>query len=1026
MARKRSSKRCAAALAGWLAIPAALMGGTFGRVAPIGGQASDLAIDEARGVLYVANFTANRVEVMSLQDGSIQTSINVASQPSALSVSPDGRHLVIGHYGNFTAPGASSNAVTVIDLNTRSRQTFATRAPVLGLAFGADGRALIVTPVAFELFDPVSGSFDLIDTVSNVTASLLPAQGTPAPPAIVAASVAASGDGRRVFGMTDTFVFRYEVNTKSIRVQNYISDPALGPRSLSVSRDGSYFMAGWVLHNADGSNFSQLTDIQGSLDFGANAVDSERNLIYTQYARLSLGPIVSQKTILEIRDADNLRLRERILLPETLSGKTVFNADKTILYAASASGVSILPVGALDRAQRVAATEEDIFIKGNFCDRRVASYEAGIISPSGIATDFALTSDTPGVRVTPAAGVTPATVRITVDPSYFQNLKGTATATIALRSTGAVNETRSIRVTLNNREPDQRGTVLNSPGLLVDLLADPGRDRFYVLRQDTNEILVHDANNYGLLRRLRTANTPTQMAITFDRRYLLCGHENAQIVTVYDLETLEQQAPVVMPRGHYPRSVAASGKAILAGVRSGGVTLIDRIDIASRTATLLPSLGIFSNQLNTIATLTASPNGSKILIAQGNGDVMLYDANADTFTVSRKIADKLSGAYAASSFDQFVIGSQLLNSSLVPARTFESGANTRTFGFAFIDQTGYRVSSEIPVATTTTGTPVTITIGGANPFPTTAPVSTAAPPLPAGVIQRLDLSAGQGLRATRLAEAPYQGSEQFPFTRTVAPLYSRNAIALLTVSGVTIIPWEYDASVAIPVISRVANAADGSANVATGGLITIAGSNLSPTNVASRELPLPTALGESCLTVNGLPTPVLFVSPTQINAQIPFNVEGNTTMVLRTPGGVSDNYNLVVRPNAPAVFRGTGERSETPLVVRTANNEVATLSNPVHRGDTVTIYLTGMGRTLPEVESGVPGPGNPPASAVSQPEVTIGGFPINVTFAGLAPGQVGVYQINAQVPKGVPLGVQLPLTVQQSSGSASVDVRVVD
>src|ERR1051325_167524 len=80
--------------------------GTFGKVVPIGGQSSDLALDESRGVLYVANFTANRIEVVSLSDYSVQTSINVAPQPSSLALSPDAHYLVITHFGNFATPAA--------------------------------------------------------------------------------------------------------------------------------------------------------------------------------------------------------------------------------------------------------------------------------------------------------------------------------------------------------------------------------------------------------------------------------------------------------------------------------------------------------------------------------------------------------------------------------------------------------------------------------------------------------------------------------------------------------------------------------------------------------------------------------------------------------------------------------------------------------------------------------------------------------------------------------------------------------
>src|ERR1700686_1581775 len=95
-------------------LAATAWGATFGNVVSIGGQASDLALDEPRGVLYIANFTANRVDVMSLGSNTIQTSINVAAQPSALALSPDGRYLVVAHYGAAVAPGSSSNAITII------------------------------------------------------------------------------------------------------------------------------------------------------------------------------------------------------------------------------------------------------------------------------------------------------------------------------------------------------------------------------------------------------------------------------------------------------------------------------------------------------------------------------------------------------------------------------------------------------------------------------------------------------------------------------------------------------------------------------------------------------------------------------------------------------------------------------------------------------------------------------------------------------------------------------------------------
>src|SRR5438477_11780632 len=87
----------------------------FGTAVPIGGHASDIALDESRGVLYIANFTANRIEVMSTADYSIRTSMNVAPQPGALSISPDSKYLLVAHYGSLAQTDPSRNAITLIN-----------------------------------------------------------------------------------------------------------------------------------------------------------------------------------------------------------------------------------------------------------------------------------------------------------------------------------------------------------------------------------------------------------------------------------------------------------------------------------------------------------------------------------------------------------------------------------------------------------------------------------------------------------------------------------------------------------------------------------------------------------------------------------------------------------------------------------------------------------------------------------------------------------------------------------------------
>jgi uncharacterized protein (TIGR03437 family) len=241
------------------------------------------------------------------------------------------------------------------------------------------------------------------------------------------------------------------------------------------------------------------------------------------------------------------------------------------------------------------------------------------------------------------------------------------------------------------------------------------------------------------------------------------------------------------------------------------------------------------------------------------------------------------------------------------------------------------------------------------------------------------------------------------------------------------LPWTFDASVAPPHISTVVNAADLTKPVAPGGLITIFGQQLSPVNAASQEIPLPTALGNSCLTVNGQPIPILFVSPSQVNAQLPFQANGNVTLILRTPGGVSDNYNLTILPTAPSVFHSgvAGPLTDVPTLVRAGNNLLVTDANPIHTGDTLVIYLTGLGQTDPSQDAGQPAPSSPLANVLTQPTVTLNGVDLPVLYAGLSPGEVGVYQINVNVPKNVPPGLDDILTISQGASSTSLTVRVV-
>ncbi len=978
--------------------------GTFGTVVSIGGEASDLALDETRGVLYIANFTGNRIDVMSLATNTVTTSINVAAQPSSIAMSPDGHYLVATNFGNAAAPGSASNGLTVIDLTSRATQSFALGNAPIGVAFGADGIALVVTTTDFLLFDPSTGATEELDTLSNVVAKTLPVAPANFPADITAASVAASANGLEIYGLggsTSTVTFRYDVNLKAIFPGGIVtSTGVLGPRVVSMNSNGSLAMAGWVMVNLQGTFVNYFPQHTNQFSVGTTAFDDSRGLLYAQ-----MPAVTGEAPTLQVVSSNNLTPVERLQLQENLTGKSVLSSDSNTLYSVSASGVTVLPVGSLAQQPRVVAQQEDLVFRNNFCTPGVATKRLTIVDPGGNNTPFSISPNMAGVSVSPATGVTPAVVTVAVDPSAFANQTGTVAATLTIQSNAAVNVIPTIRVLVNNAAPEQVGSFIDIPGTLTDILADPMRNQFFVVRSDQNEVLAFDGTNYSQIATLATGNQPTTMAISFDQQYLLVGNQGSQIVNVFDLDTLQPVSPILLPSGFIALSIASSAKATLAqGGYYDGTFHILQLDIPQGTGTELPSLGVFNNVTNANTVLTSSQNGSSILIAQADGTVYLYDANSNAFTVSRQDFTTLAGPYAASAFNQYVVGNHLLDSSLVPVMQLETGTGTPS-GFAFVNESGFRSNAPASSAGAQSSSP--------------------------GVIERLDMTnpTSSVSRATPMVEAPLVGNAASPFTRTIAPLANQSAIMNLTVSGVTVLPWNYDAAVAPPQITSIVNGGDFGSDIAPGGLISVFGTQLSPVNMASSEIPLPTALANSCLSVNGEPLPVLFVSPTQVNAQMPFQAIGDVTLILHTPGGTSDNFNVVIEPNAPSVFLAAiGPDTNVPTVVRNDDNQLVTPSNPIHRksNTALVIYLTGLGQTSPAVPAGQPAPVSPLAVPLVAPTVTLGGVNLPVLFSGLAPGLVGVDQINVSVPFNVPDGMSVPLVITQGTASTTLPERVVD
>jgi uncharacterized protein (TIGR03437 family) len=1043
-------------LAAALLAPGQAHAASFGQVVAIGGAASDIALDESRGFLYIANFGAATIEKMSLSDYSIQSSINVAPQPGALAISQDSQYLMVAHYANGATSPQGSNLITLIHLSDGSRLTFATGDPPLGVAFFCTSlacvapQALIVTTTSVLRFDPVSGQTSVISAFANLSNTLPVAQGT-LPSQILQTAVATSADGMTVWGIGSAntgsqVVFKYDARINALAGGTYVTSPALLPR-VSVAADGTSAMIGYSLVDAGGNLAGRYPNVQASTAITGSAIDSKHGIIYGQFpdANQPTGPATSSSTpagstssvklpALLIMDPNNLTVHDRLIMPENIVGRSILSSAGDMLYAISESGVMALPVGRLSSYNRIAASVEDAMVATNYCNRTAVTQSFTVLDPGGNHTDFLVSTTQAGVTITQSSGVTPATVKVTVDPAAFAGSGGTAAVSLTISSVSAINQPKPVRLLFNNPDPSQRGTVVDQPGTLSDILPDAPRNRYYVLRQDQNQLLIYDAGSNSVVATLPTATSPTMMSMTSDQNYLLVGHNDSQYVTIYDLNAMASVGPpVVLPGGHYARSIAASNAALLVLARNeaNGTGVIDSIDFPDRTAAPLQTLGIYKNSVSPTGVLTASPNGATILLASPDGNVMLYSAAANTFVASRNDLTSLSGAFAASNYGSYVVGSNVFDASLVPVGTMGTSGSSSS-GFYFVDQGGFMASAASTASAGVmqrvsdvtkgfAGTPVLISEA---PLLPSAPAATTSTSTATGT----GTSTGTGTTTSTNGSGSTSAYALTSFTRTVAPMSGSGTVAVLTTSGITVLSSNYDAAVAPPAISSVVNAANGKQPVAPGGLISIYGSQMSPVNMATSQIPLPTALGDSCLSVNGTPVPLLFVSSQQINAQLPFNVSGNATLSIHTPGGISDNYLFTAQPAAPSVFQSGAAGPDTGLatIVRANNSQLVTATNPIHPSDTLIIFLTGMGQTTPTVPSGMPSPASPLAVANIAPVVTLGGTSLGVSYAGLVPGEVGVYQINATVPTGVPQGLSIPLNINQGGANTTLNVRVVN
>lgn len=238
-----------------------------------------------------------------------------------------------------------------------------------------------------------------------------------------------------------------------------------------------------------------------------------------------------------------------------------------------------------------------------------------------------------------------------------------------------------------------------------------------------------------------------------------------------------------------------------------------------------------------------------------------------------------------------------------------------------------------------------------------------------------------------------------------------------------------------PVVARgaVLNAASfvSDSPIAPGSLVSIFGERLAQSQQLADGAALSNQLGGTEVLLAGRNLPLRFVSPGQINAQIPYDLTVNTEhqIVVRQGERISVPESITVAAAQPAIFTVDLSGKGQGAIFWFRSNGASALaapSSPARAGDVLVAYATGLGVVRPNAQPGQPAPSSPLAQTVETVEVTVGDQPAAVQFSGLSPGFAGLYQINFVVPDQAPRGPEIPIRINvagQSGNAVSVAIE---
>src|SRR5215472_17410654 len=227
------------------------------------------------------------------------------------------------------------------------------------------------------------------------------------------------------------------------------------------------------------------------------------------------------------------------------------------------------------------------------------------------------------------------------------------------------------------------------------------------------------------------------------------------------------------------------------------------------------------------------------------------------------------------------------------------------------------------------------------------------------------------------------------------------------------------------------NAASFEPGVSPGGLVTIFGSDLTSVNgvVIANTNPLPLRLANVQVTIAGIPAPIYSIAYTngqdQISVQTPYDTPtgpGAAEIQVYDGNVLTADFLADSFTEDPGIFTYKGNFA----IAEAADYSLIGPDNPAIPGQPLTLYVTGLGPLTLDMNDGYGSPTQPPFAQTIDPfDVIVDGEKCSVFFSGLAPGFVGLYQVNFYVPRDAANG-DLSIFIQSpyaTSATGTLPVR---